>query len=61
MNEKRKEVVAENPTLKATEVAKMLGQLWRELPAEERKVHELKAAEDKIRYHEVRVLSVHNL
>lgn len=37
-NAKRKEILAENPSAKITEVAKQLGEKWRQLSDEEKKV-----------------------
>lgn len=49
-NDKREEVKQANPDLKMKEVLSKLGEMWREMSAEEKKPYEDKAAEDKERY-----------
>lgn len=48
--EKRARLTAENPSLKMTEVVQKLGELWRELPAEQRIKYEKAAASEKNTY-----------
>ena len=49
-SEKRPEVVAANPELKAAEVVKLLAASWKELSSEDRRPYEEMAAKDKERY-----------
>lgn len=46
----RTQVKAENPEASTTELSQMLGQRWRELTPEQKKVYELQAQNDKVRY-----------
>lgn len=46
-NEKRGEVKAENPGLKVTEIAKVIGDMWKELSEEEKQEYKDKAAAGK--------------
>jgi hypothetical protein len=48
--EKRAEVKADNPDEKLTMISKMLGAMWRELPAGEKKPYLTMAEKDKQRY-----------
>jgi hypothetical protein len=48
--EVRKQVAAVNPSLKVTEVVKIIGKQWRELSDEAKKKYVDLAAEDKVRY-----------
>ncbi|KAL1916519.1 uncharacterized protein VTP21DRAFT_5710 [Calcarisporiella thermophila] len=48
--EKRKQVLEENPDVKFTEVGKLLGAMWKELSEEEKKIYNDKASKDKERY-----------
>lgn len=50
MADVREKAKAENPEASTTQLSIMLGQRWRELPAEEKKVYEQRAAKDKERY-----------
>lgn len=47
---KRSEIKANNPGMKNTEVSKMLGQLWQNLPEEERAPHVAREKEERERY-----------
>ena len=49
-SEKRPEVVAANPELKAAEIVKLLASSWKQLSPEERQPYEEMAAKDKERY-----------
>ena len=49
-SEKRPEVVAANPKLKAAEVVKLLAASWKELSSEDRQPYEEMASKDKERY-----------
>ena len=49
-NEKRQEVKEENSSLKATEITKKLGEMWKEEDEEEKKRYQKMAADDKKRY-----------
>jgi len=48
--EQRPLVKKQMPTLSFGELQRTLGKYWRELPAEEKKIYQTKAKEDKIRY-----------
>merc|ERR1711971_650605 len=48
--EKRAEVKAENPALKMTEIAKLLGEMWKEMDATEKAPYEKKAEIAKQKY-----------
>jgi len=48
--DKRANVKSKFPTIANTEIVKKLGEMWRELPANERKVYEDKAAAAKAEY-----------
>ena len=43
-------VKEENPSASTTELSQLLGKRWRELTAEEKRVYELQALDDKVRY-----------
>ena len=49
-SEKRPEVVAKNPGMKATEVLSRLGEMWKALPEKNRETYNKKAAKAKIDY-----------
>jgi hypothetical protein len=49
-NSVRAEVKAENPTLPVTEIAKVIGARWKELPAEEKEKFTALAQVDRERY-----------
>ena len=51
-NEKRQEVKEENASLKATEITKKLGEMWKEEEDEEKKRYQKMAEDDKKRYAE---------
>lgn len=48
--EKRPEVLAENPDLKAKEVMRKLGKLWKELPESQKEEYKDKQSEEKAAY-----------
>jgi hypothetical protein len=48
--DKRKEVLARDPTLKIGDVAKAIGLLWKSVTPAEKSMYEGKAAQDKVRY-----------
>lgn len=47
---RRPELQSENPELKFAELGRLVGQAWKDCDADDRKVYDSKAAEDKIRY-----------
>lgn len=49
-SETRPKILEKNPGIKFIELGKLLGEMWRELPAEEKKVYEDLAAQDKARW-----------
>lgn len=49
-NAKRDQVRSENPELKFGEIGKHIGELWKNLSAEDKKPYEEMAAKDKERY-----------
>ena len=46
------QVKADNPNIAFTEIAKVLGERWRDVSAEDKKPYEEQAAQDKTRYEE---------
>lgn len=49
-DKKRPQIKAANPDLKVTEIAKLLGQSWKEATSESKAKYEKKAEADKVRY-----------
>lgn len=52
LGEMREKVKAEDPSLSITDIARKVGQLWRELPEEEKAIYLAMAEEDRIRVKE---------
>lgn len=53
--DERPKSIKENPSLKPSEVATMLGQKWKTISADIKGIYEKKAAKDKLRYKKVKI------